>query len=73
MPVERDTKFIGLDTDDIRKTFGEPFVIRKEEPNQLWTYRQNGCITLFYFDETQEVCHAERRGDCPRIPQSAKE
>ncbi len=73
MPVQPEKRFVGDDMDDIEDRFGKPFVIRKEGDNQLWTYRKDGCITIFYFDGDKEVRHAERRGDCPRLHRARRD
>ncbi len=69
MPVQSDNSIIGKSCDEIRQQWGKPFLVRHETPNQLWTYRQNECTHLIYFDDSQQVCFAEKRGNCPQQEQ----
>lgn len=67
MAVQQETELNGCSMKTIRKFWGKPLSIRKETPNQLWTYHQNGCTTLIYFNENNRVNHAESRGSCSTL------
>lgn len=55
---------IGLTDRQILRRFSSPTVIRTEEPYQLWSYRQDTCTVLLYFDETKTVRFVDFSGDC---------
>jgi hypothetical protein len=55
---------MGLNRGAIRKLLGEPGVIRRDEPAEVWQYRTAACILdLFLYDEAHEprVVYAEAR------------
>ena len=58
------SNLIGLTDKQILWRFKEPTVIRTEGSYQLWSYRQNNCSTLLYFDETKTVQFVDFSGDC---------
>ena len=66
MPTQQNHTVIGKSCGEIRQMWGTPLRIRHESPNQLWTYREDECTHLIYFDDSQQVCFAEKRGNCPQ-------
>ncbi len=69
MAVHQENALKGRSMYSVRKFFGEPLSIRKEAPHQLWTYRQNDCVSLIYFDDDNRVSYAEVRGSCREMKQ----
>ncbi len=69
MAVHQENALKGRSMKSIRKFFGEPLSIRTEAPHQLWTYRQNDCVSLIYFDDDNRVSYAEARGTCTELKQ----
>lgn len=65
MTVHHVKSLTGQSMKDVEKALGQPFVERKEDPNILWTYHQENCITLIYFNENKKVAYVETRGVCP--------
>lgn len=66
LPVRQETGLVGKSAQTVKASLGAPLMVRTEKPNQIWTYRQNQCTTLVYFDKNEQVCFAESRGECPR-------
>ena len=64
MAVSSKKGLVGRSAGDILDELGQPRTILTEAPHQVWTYRNNECVTLVYFDEKNEVCFAEERGKC---------
>ncbi len=67
MAVHNENALKGRSMRSIRKFFGEPLTIRTEAPNQLWTYRQDDCVSLIYFNRHKRVSYAEARGTCREL------
>lgn len=55
---------LGLTDKQIIRRFSSPTVIRTEEPYQLWSYRQETCTILLYFDDTNTVRFVDFSGNC---------
>lgn len=74
-PVVQKKEFVGRSAGEVLDELGKPRTILTETPHQVWTYRDKECITLVYFDENNEVCFAEERGNCgtPFIYNALKE
>lgn len=64
LPVQKEQVLKNYTTDDVQRVYGKPVAVRTEEPNTLWTYRQNNCTRLIYFNHKGRVCHSEARGEC---------
>lgn len=62
--VEEDSGIIGLDQLAVQKLLGEPGLVRREAPAEIWQYRHAGCVLdLFLYREKtgSRVLHAEAR------------
>ena len=55
---------IGLTDKQILRRFNSPTVTRTESPYQLWSYRQETCTILLYFDDTNTVRFVDFSGNC---------
>lgn len=55
---------IGMTERQITWRFKEPTVVRTEGYYQLWSYRQDSCTILLYFDSTKTVQFVDFSGDC---------
>lgn len=64
--VKKVSYLSGKSQKQVARVMGEPVVQRVEEPNQLWSYYDNGCSTLVYFNAEGVCQHAEMRGTCER-------
>lgn len=64
LPVRQESNLVGKSAMQIKKSMGAPLMVRKEDPNQVWTYRTGNCTTLVYLDKNEKVCYAESRGTC---------
>ena len=65
-------EFIGRSAGEVMDMLGSPRTVLTEEPNEVWTYRKDKCITFVYFNKNKKVGFAEERGECV-APQSSKE
>lgn len=43
-----------LKADHVLTVLGEPTVIRREKPSQVWVYSQSECVLFIYMDEQAE-------------------
>ena len=55
---------LGLTDRQILRRFSSPTVIRTEAPYQLWSYRQDSCTVLLYFDDTKTVRFVDFSDGC---------
>jgi hypothetical protein len=58
------TAIVGLDGGAVRKLLGEPGLIRRETPAEVWQYRTAGCILdVVLYDQASgpRVAYAEAR------------
>ena len=58
------TDLKGKQIQDIKKTYGNPVIIRHEQEKQMWAYKQGECSVLIFFDGQGIVQFAESRGKC---------
>ncbi|MBO7244162.1 MAG: hypothetical protein J6V53_02630 [Alphaproteobacteria bacterium] len=60
-------EFVGRSAGEVVNVLGTPRTVLTEEPNQVWTYRKDKCITFVYFDKSGKVGFAEERGECVNL------
>jgi len=56
--------FIGLGDDDLSRALGEPKLVRKDEPAEIWQYSGGDCVVDFYLyqgDSGLAVAYLEAR------------
>ena len=61
---DRPERFLGLGTAALAQELGEPQLLRREAPAEIWQYRGEGCILdLFLYPEagSLKVTHIEAR------------
>jgi len=66
------TELMGKDKDYVLNRFGEPTIVRTETPNQIWSYRDENCSYLVFFDENNVVRWVDAQGSCENTPASEK-
>jgi len=66
------TELIGKNQDYVRKQFGTPTVTRSEHPNQIWSYRDEDCSKLVFFDQAHVVRWVDVQGACEKYPTTNK-
>ncbi len=54
----------GKTAEEIKSDFGRPTIVHAENNASLWTYSQDDCSSLIFFDDQQVVQHAELRCGC---------
>lgn len=54
----------GKTSAQVASAFGRPTVVHREENATLWSYYQNNCSSLIFFDTQEVVQYAELRGEC---------
>lgn len=64
-PVVEKNELVGRSAGEVVKELGSPRTVLTEAPHKVWTYRKDQCVTLVFFDESEKVCFAEERGECP--------
>ncbi len=55
---------LGTDSTKLENWLGKPRVIRRDDPAQVWQYRNNSCVLDVYLYPAQDhlkVAHAEAR------------
>ena len=57
-------RLTGLSSAEVRRQLGTPIIERTESPNTIWSYRQDTCSTLIYFDGTNTVQFVDFSGNC---------
>ncbi len=57
-------KLQGQTVNQVLSEIGKPTISRQEGAHQIWSYYQNDCSVLIFFDENETVQHIERRGNC---------
>ena len=57
-------EFVGRSAGEVIEILGNPRTVLTEDPNQVWTYRKDKCITFVYFNKNGKVGFAEERGEC---------
>ena len=60
----RSAAILGLDSGAVRKLLGEPGLIRRETPAEVWQYRTAGCVLdVVLYDQASgpRVVYAEAR------------
>lgn len=72
--IDHDPKaLIGLDRSGLSKLLGEPRLVRRESPAEIWQYVGTECVfDVFLYEEkgAYKVIHAEARGD--EVPQKTE-
>ncbi len=72
--IDHDPKaLIGLDRSGLSKLLGEPRLVRRETPAEIWQYVGTECVfDVFLYEEkgAYRVIHAEARGD--EVPQKTE-
>ena len=58
----------GKTEEDILQEKGKPIVKIHENGKMMWTYRQEKCTELVFFDNKQGVVDLQELGECP-IPE----
>jgi len=54
----------GKDTESVRLIKGEPVTILKEQNHEMWTYRQNECTQIIFFDNDGKATDWHEMGFC---------
>jgi hypothetical protein len=55
---------LGLDRPAVQHLLGEPGLVRRDDPAEVWQYRSRGCVLDVYFYPDRDrltVAHAEAR------------
>ena len=58
----------GKGKEDVRRIKGDPATIIRENNYELWTYRQENCQKMVFFDEEGRAVDWYETGDC-ELPQ----
>lgn len=54
----------GKSTESVRAIKGEPVTILKESGHEMWTYRQNDCTQIIFFDNQGKATDWHEMGVC---------
>ena len=54
----------GKGQTEILDTKGSPVTKIQENGREMWTYRNNDCKEMIFFDETGKVCDLHELGTC---------
>lgn len=61
----REENFLkGHDTEEVVQTLGKPNTILTSDPYKVWSYVDQNCVLFVFFDEDDEVCYAQKKGEC---------
>lgn len=60
------TELMGKDKDYVSRKFGTPTVTRTEGTNQIWSYRDENCSRLIFFDQDNIVRWVDIQGSCEK-------
>lgn len=54
----------GKSQEDVREIKGDPVTIFKEKDHEMWTYRQEGCTQIVFFDTEKRASDFHEFGAC---------
>ncbi len=54
----------GKNTDAVRAIKGNPVTILKENEHEMWTYRQNECTQIIFFNDQGKATDWHEMGIC---------